>query len=134
MPERYRNPSGVDVGSKGLARWVFNRVRHRLPRPPRAPITGVTPDVAFLRANTTETTVTWLGHAAVLLQVGGVNILTDQMLTDWASPFAYFGPRRHQPVPIQPRDLPHVHVVLLSHAHYDHLDAPSVRAIARQAG
>ncbi len=130
----FSNPSGVDADSKGLARWIFDRVRRRLPRPPRAKITGVAPDLAFLHANRTETTVTWLGHAAVLLQVGGVNILTDPMLTDWASPFAYFGPRRHQPPGIALKDLPHIDVVLLSHAHFDHLDAPSVRWLAKQAG
>ena len=131
---RFRNPSGVDMDGKGLARWVFNRVRRRLPRPPREPIKGVLPDLAYLHANRAETSVTWLGHAAVLLQVGGVNILTDPMLTDWASPFAYFGPRRHQPPGIALHELPRVDVVLLSHAHYDHLDVPSVRTLARQPG
>ncbi len=134
MTPPFRNPSGVEFDSRGLPRWIFDRVRQRLPRPPRAPITGVAPDLAYLRANRTDTTVTWLGHAAVLLQVGGVNILTDPMLTDWASPVAFFGPRRHQPPGIALRDLPHIDVVLISHAHYDHLDRPSVRALARQPG
>lgn len=131
---RFRNPSGVDMDGQGLGRWVFDRVRRRLPRPPRAPITGVAPDLAFLHANRTEPSATWIGHATVLLQVGGVNLLTDPVFSRWVTPLPPFGPRRHQPPGIALRDLPRVDVVLLSHAHYDHCDRPSLRALAAQAG
>lgn len=75
----------------------------------------------------------WLGHAGTLLRVGGVTILTDPVLTDRIGPrFAgvTIGLPRLGPAPIAPADLPPIDLVLLSHAHFDHLDKPTLRAIA----
>jgi N-acyl-phosphatidylethanolamine-hydrolysing phospholipase D len=92
------------------------------------------PDVHFLRTNKRETTVTWIGHATVLLQTAGVNILTDPHFSERASPVQFFGPKRVVPPAPSLAELPHIHAVLISHDHYDHLDAGSVAALARQAG
>jgi len=92
------------------------------------------PDVRYLAENRRDTTLTWIGHATVLLQVAGINILTDPHLTERASPLALAGPKRRMPPAIALADLPHIDVVLISHNHYDHLDAASVRALARQPG
>jgi L-ascorbate metabolism protein UlaG (beta-lactamase superfamily) len=113
---------------------MVQRTRARLPRPPRSPITGVTPDLAFIHGNRTVPAWTWVGHSTGLLQVGGANLLFDPVFSRFASPVPFAGPRRHQPPGLALAELPHIETVLLTHNHYDHLDRPSVRALARQAG
>lgn len=135
MPGPYRNASGADVASGWeVLRWMASRTAQRLPRPPKAPVRGIAPDLAFVQANRGTPAATWIGHSTVLLQVAGVNILTDPIFSRFASPVSFAGPRRHQPPGVALAELPRVDVVLLSHIHYDHLDLPSVRALARQPG
>lgn len=122
-------PSGRDV-----LRWQWQRYRAGLPKPPAAPILPVEPDLTFLHANRQETSVSWIGHVTLLLQIGGVSVLTDPHFSKRASPLTFAGPPRHQRPGIALSDLPHIDVVLLSHNHYDHLDLPSVRALYEQAG
>jgi L-ascorbate metabolism protein UlaG (beta-lactamase superfamily) len=72
-----------------------------------------------------QTGVTWLGHAGFLLQLGGRNILID---TVWA---LWLGPAKRSSHPsLLARDLPYIDLVLITHAHFDHLHLPSLRAIA----
>jgi len=92
------------------------------------------PDTAFLRTNRRETTITWIGHATVLLQTAGVNILTDPHFSERASPVGFAGPKRVVPAIPALSDLPHIDAVLISHDHYDHLDVASVNALAQQPG
>ena len=134
MTGPYRNESGADVNGWKALRWGVERAIRRLPRPPAAPIVGIDPDLAFLRQNRDVPSFTWIGHATALVQVGGVNVLTDPVFSRVASPVAFAGPRRHQPPGIALPHLPRVDVVVLSHTHYDHLDLRSMRALARQAG
>ncbi|HVX40825.1 MAG TPA: MBL fold metallo-hydrolase [Gemmatimonadaceae bacterium] len=74
--------------------------------------------------------MTWVGHATVLLQLGRLNVLTDPMWSDRASPVQWAGPKRLMPPGIDFDALPEIDLVLLSHNHYDHLDANTVRRIA----
>ncbi len=66
--------------------------------------------------------VTMVGHASLLIQAAGVNILTDPVWSERASPFRRVGPKRVTVPGIAFDDLPPIDVVLLSHGHYDHLD------------
>src|SRR5690242_1767884 len=68
------------------------------------------------------TRLAFVGHACFLIQSGGLNILTDPVLSDRASPVAFAGPKRRNPPGIAFDDLPPIDVVLVSHNHYDHMD------------
>ena len=81
-----------------------------------------------------EPAATWIGHASVLLQLGGISLLTDPVFSERASPVSFAGPRREGPPGIAAADLPRIDAVVVSHNHYDHLDAASVKALAAQPG
>jgi len=83
-------------------------------------------DGAALRDNRDRFSITWIGHSTLLIQVDGVNILTDPMWSDRASPFTFIGPQRLAPPGLKLSDLPPIDVVLLSHDHYDHLDKATI--------
>jgi len=73
--------------------------------------------------------VTWIGHASFLIQVHGLNILTDPMFSERASPVSFAGPKRLAPPGVALKDLPKIDAVIISHNHYDHLDSETVKAL-----
>jgi L-ascorbate metabolism protein UlaG (beta-lactamase superfamily) len=117
-------------------KWQWQRWSRGVPENPAGgygfPL--LKPDVAFLHSNRGEPTLTWIGHATFLLQLGGVNILTDPHLTERASPVSFAGPKRHVAPGLDFDSLPHVDVVVISHSHYDHLDLGTVRRLNAQQG
>lgn len=88
-----------------------------------------TPDINFLQNNNTQPTLTWIGHASLLLQLSGANILTDPHFSERASPVGFAGPKRGTPAGIGVAQLPRIDVILISHNHYDHLDQSSIRQL-----
>ena len=97
-----------------------------------APLASVAPDLRALRDNTRDATVTWIGHSTLLVQLDGVTFLTDPTWAQRSGPFSgWVGVRRFTPPPLRLEDLPPIDVVLISHDHYDHLDEPTVRRLAR---
>jgi N-acyl-phosphatidylethanolamine-hydrolysing phospholipase D len=132
-PNGFRNNYGPGP-SDGFWKWQWERVSTGVPKKPanNYVFPTVAPDAAYLKANRTEATLTWLGHATALVQLGGLNILTDPHLTERASPVGFAGPKRRVPAPLDFASLPHIDVVLISHNHYDHLDDATVRALAAQ--
>ena len=90
------------------------------------------PDVARLKANRKDSTLTWIGHSSFLLQLHGLNIVTDPHLTARASPLRFAGPRRFNPPALGFADLPGLDIALVSHDHYDHLDETTVKRLARE--
>jgi N-acyl-phosphatidylethanolamine-hydrolysing phospholipase D len=74
--------------------------------------------------------VTWMGHAGVLVQMDHVTLLTDPIWSDTASPISWLGPRRFVPPPLPIAELPPIDAVVISHAHYDHPDVDTLRALA----
>jgi L-ascorbate metabolism protein UlaG (beta-lactamase superfamily) len=78
--------------------------------------------------------IQWLGHATIALKIGDARILTDPHFSERASPFSWIGPKRLHPAPVPIADLGRIDYILISHNHYDHLDLPSLRQIAKQEG
>jgi N-acyl-phosphatidylethanolamine-hydrolysing phospholipase D len=99
--------------------------------PPRGSFPTATPDVVYPRRAANDFAATWVGHSTALLQCGGLNIVTDPVFSQRASPVSWAGPRRVMDAAVSLQQLPPLDVVLLSHNHYDHLDKPSVKKIAR---
>ncbi len=101
-------------------------------RVPVAPLPAVDPRDVWVRPAGTGLRATWLGHSTVLVEIGGVRILTDPVWGRRASPFRLLGPKRFQPVPVPLSALPPLDAVIVSHDHYDHLDYPTIRALLRR--
>jgi N-acyl-phosphatidylethanolamine-hydrolysing phospholipase D len=122
-----------------LMQWKLQATRAGLPRPPTTPTPQVAPELAFLRSNAgagaaMQPAATWIGHATVLLQMGGLNVLTDPIFSERAAPVQWAGPRRAQPPGVALAALPRIDAVVISHNHYDHCDVASLRALNQQAG
>jgi L-ascorbate metabolism protein UlaG (beta-lactamase superfamily) len=115
-------------GSLGdLLKWQMEGKRARWPRRVENPSHAPPPqrvEGAVLKA-------TWVGHSTVLLQTAGLNILTDPFLSTRASPVPFAGPKRVRPAALNAETLPPIDLILLSHNHYDHMDLPALRRIAR---
>ncbi len=126
--EGFRNNYSTGWLRGSFWRWQRERWQHGLPKIPpggwRFP--HLKPDVAKLKSNRIDTTLTWIGHSTFLLQLGGYNILTDPHLAARASPLGFVGPKRWVPPTLDFQELPHIDLVVVSHNHYDHLDAATV--------
>ena len=132
---RFRNPwpGATPHGVADLLRWMRGRAADRLRGRRHAPAPEfplVQSAFAAPRATDAALRATWVGHSTVLLQLGDVNILTDPMWSARASPLSWAGPRRLVRPAVPLAALPPVDVVLLSHDHYDHLDAATVHTLA----
>ena len=130
----FRNPwpGASPQGLPGVLKWkLLDPWTHSRPRDvaPSIP-TSVRSPVLSPRAPLDELVLTWVGHATFLIQIGGLNLLTDPMWSDRASPVTFAGPRRWAPPGIPFDALPPIDAVLLSHNHYDHLDNHTVRRLA----
>ena len=79
-----------------------------------------------------EMRVTFVNHSTVLVQMDGLNLLTDPMWSERCSPVSFAGPRRVVPPGLRFEQLPPIDVVLISHNHYDHLDLPTLRRLASE--
>lgn len=138
---RFQN-NHLDFAPRGfgdLLAWRWAALREGLPKPPQAPTPVVKPDLAFIATNAKagpamEPAVTWIGHASTLLQLGGINVLTDPIFSERASPVSFAGPKRAQPPGLAPAELPRIDAVVISHNHYDHCDAESLKTLNAQPG
>ncbi|HEV7415192.1 MAG TPA: MBL fold metallo-hydrolase, partial [Tianweitania sediminis] len=81
------------------------------------------------RVSGSKLRVTMIGHATLLIQVDGLNILTDPLYSERASPVSFGGPKRINAPGVAFEDLPPVDLVLVTHNHYDHLDIDTLRRL-----
>ncbi|MGU3494327.1 MBL fold metallo-hydrolase [Xanthobacteraceae bacterium A53D] len=118
---RFFNPGHLitDKTLRDLWRWRRLRVRHLWPRH-----VTVRPTVPVRHVH--GLCATMVGHATILIQAAGLNILTDPIWSKRCSPLRFAGPKRVIEPGIAFDDLPPIDVALISHNHYDHLDLPTL--------
>ncbi len=106
-----------------VLRWVITRKATKWPamleNPPADPI--------IERVSGTDLRITFINHATVLIQSGGLNLITDPVFSKRVSPVSFAGPKRHRKPGLSLDEIPPIDVVLLSHTHYDHMDARSLK-------
>ncbi len=121
---RFFNPgqAPTDRGLGDVLRWKLARGVAKWPR--SVPVTPAKPDTRVDGIR-----VTMIGHASMLVQVAGLNILTDPIWSERASPVSFAGPKRVAAPGIAFDDLPPIDVVLISHCHYDHFDVATLRRL-----
>ena len=123
--ERFHNAEPFEIGALDLVRYYWQREAgvwtRKLDTPPGSKPLATVGEGA-LRA-------TVVNHATVLIQADGLNLLTDPIWSDRASPVQWAGPRRYVSPGIRFEDLPRIDAVLISHSHYDHLDLPTLKRL-----
>lgn len=131
----FRNPY---VEDKKRDVWAYLRMRltergtfpaypgreHKIPT--------ATADLPLIQGAVGSPQVTWIGHATVLIQHAGINVLTDPIFSQRASPLGFAGPKRYTQPALTIEQLPRIHYVVISHNHYDHLDRDTVQHLADQ--
>jgi L-ascorbate metabolism protein UlaG (beta-lactamase superfamily) len=130
--KQYVNPVPTAVGSwtifpRILWRYLTNKAE-RTPRRPPGPFR--TDAEVYRQPPATGLRVTWFGHSSLLVEIDGARVLVDPMWDERAAPVEWAGPRRFFDAPLPVDALPRIDVVLISHDHYDHLGAQTVRRLA----
>lgn len=130
----FRNPPGSapsDASFFDMAKFLFNQFF--VVRAPSIPDDHVLAQAALPAqlAAASNPSVTWLGHAAFIVRIGGKVVLTDPFLGNNAGPWG-FGPKRYVAAAIPAGELPRADVMLISHNHYDHLDAKTIESYAHK--
>lgn len=134
---RYRNPPGTpkaarnfSLGETASLLWRRYFLPARVSELPKGHTLERNQARASLDQYAGGDSVTWIGHAAFLLRIGGKMVLTDPYLSEYASPLGAIGVRRFAPPGIALEDLPAIDVLIVSHNHYDHLDVEAIEALA----
>jgi L-ascorbate metabolism protein UlaG (beta-lactamase superfamily) len=109
--------------------WRWQRTRRPKRWPPHVPNTALSALPAALPDG--DVALTFINHVTFLIQVGELNILTDPVFSQRASPLSWLGPERVRPPGLPFDQLPDIDLVLVSHNHYDHMDVPTLRRLDR---
>jgi len=126
--ERFFNPDGDDGQPVANSGTMLRYITARDDRPVWPSRVAVTPAKPPPRVDGERMLVTWVGHASVLVQTDGLNILTDPVWSKSAGPFG-FGPTRVADPGIRFEDLPKIDLVPVSHDHYDHMDLATLKRL-----
>ncbi|RKN64271.1 MBL fold metallo-hydrolase [Streptomyces klenkii] len=134
----FTNPAGTErTPSRAMLKFLptYFRAEERARRAPAGSVPVHPTTVADLAVPAASgLRLTWMGHSSVLAEIDGARVLFDPVWSERCSPFAFAGPKRLHPVPVPLRETGPLDAVVISHDHYDHLDMPTVRALARNTG
>ena len=127
--KRFANPEGAPPhGFADFLRWRFTSKPGLWPTSVPNPIVPKPP----ARVDGDDLLITYVGHVTILIQTAGLNILTDPLWSDRASPTNWAGPKRVRAPGIAIDDLPKIDLILVSHNHYDHLDIATLQKLAQR--
>jgi L-ascorbate metabolism protein UlaG (beta-lactamase superfamily) len=127
--KKFINPGAVKAGGfMDVMKWMSKRDRGEWTEMKSAGY-GAAP-VAKVEGDTIV--VTFVNHSTFLIQMQGLNILTDPVWSERASPVSFAGPKRMRPPGIRLEDLPDIDIILLTHNHYDHLDIKTIAILAER--
>lgn len=127
--KKFVNPGIVKPnGFRELLKWAMNRQPGDWTEKTDAEYGPPPPD----KVDGESIRVTFINHATFLIQTHGLNILTDPVWSERASPVSFAGPERMRPPGIRFEDLPRIDLILLTHNHYDHLDLKTMKRLARE--
>lgn len=115
----------IGKGLIDVIQWQWQANKAQWPDAVPTPPSSIPPR----RVGNGELRVTWVGHATLLVQADGFNLLTDPIWAERASLVAFAGPRRVAPPGIRFDDLPPIDAVLISHSHFDHMDLPTLQRL-----
>ncbi len=118
----------VDKSFSDLIKWKW--FGHKEKWPENIPVEQKT--ILKDRLGSGELSITFINHATFLIQLGKLNILTDPIYTERASPVSFAGPRRVRKPGVKFEDLPRVDVVIISHNHYDHFDNETIKMLLKR--
>lgn len=126
---RFFNPDGIPPGTlRDLVRWKWGG-QDKPSRWPKAYPSRFSGHRPVERVDGSGLRVTMIGHASLLIQTHGLNILTDPVWSQRVSPFSFAGPKRHNAPGVAFDDLPPVDLILVTHNHYDHLDLATLKRL-----
>ncbi len=130
---KYLNPIPTQLGGLSLSFKVAPRfilgAAARSPRQPLGPFS--TDQHIYAESPQSGLRVTWFGHSSSLVEIDGVRVLIDPVWDERAAPTDWAGPKRFFPPTLALEDLPAIDVILISHDHFDHLGAGTVRRLAQ---
>jgi L-ascorbate metabolism protein UlaG (beta-lactamase superfamily) len=133
---KFLNPVSTDVGGLGIVFKVLPQyLSNKAQVEPKQLLGPFMTDAGVYAAEPASgLRVTWFGHSASLIEIDGMRVLVDPVWEPRASPFSFMGPKRFFEPTIALEALPKIDVVLISHDHYDHLGANTVRQLAKVPG
>ena len=130
--EGFRNPMGSvthEHGLTNLLKHIWHELSRNDPEVPQDHFIGQDQAASNLDATGNGDKITWLGHSSFLLRLSGTNILIGPFLSDYATSFPPFGPRRYTPPGLSVEKLPEIDLIIISHNHYDHMDSATLKAL-----
>jgi L-ascorbate metabolism protein UlaG (beta-lactamase superfamily) len=130
--ERYLNPVPTSVGGAStLPKILWRYLTNKDERTPKHILGPFHTDAQiYQNPPASGLRVTWMGHSSTLIEIDGMRILIDPVWDQRAAPVQWAGPKRFFEAPLKLEDLPPIDVILLSHDHYDHLGAGTVKHLA----
>ncbi len=122
---KFFNPGVATPGFGAVLKWQFNRDHGPWPDTVALAETDTPP----ARVTDNQLRLSYIGHSTVLLQTAGLNIITDPIYSERASPISFLGPKRVHPPGVVWEHLPKIDIIVISHNHYDHLDLPTLEKL-----